>query len=187
MGALYLVADGLEITRRRARVPAGQIVEAWPDLYVAGDFWLGAGSKALLDAIGPPIRVKLSLESAWVPVHYGPRLRDTASLPLEESLQARTLSARGVGVAWITLDQSGARTEYQPQSPTDPVFFLRRPGGGAVHIWRLFRSRREAVVYMREHYGTDPDAHAWAEALPVEDYEALLRRHGVTGLASEVP
>jgi len=93
---------------------------------------------------------------------------------LEESLQARALSARGVAVAWITLNQFGERTEYEPQSPTDPIFFLRRPRGGAAHIWRLFRTKPEAIAYMREYYGKDPEAREWAQSLPVETFEELL-------------
>ncbi len=177
MGRIYLIADGPEIGRRRKSVPPGSLVEAWQDLAVAGDFWMGEESKALLDAGGAPIKPKLWLEGACVPIHYGPRLSEIASLPLEESLRARVLSARGVAVAWITLNQFGERTGYEPQSPADPAFFLRRPGGGTAHIWRLFRTRREAIAYMREYYGRDPDAIEWAQTLPAENCEELLKHH----------
>lgn len=176
MGRLYLISEGSEIVRRRKLVAPGGLVEAWPDLAVAGDFWMGEESKALLDAVGPPIKPKLWLEGACVPIYYGPRLSEIASLPPEESLRARVLSARGVAVAWVTLNQFGERTVYEPGSPADPVFFLRRPGGGTAHIWRLFRTRREAIAFMRESYGKDPEAIEWAQTLPVEHYEELLER-----------
>lgn len=177
MGRLFLISDGPEIVRRRKLIPSGRLVEAWQDLYVAGDFWMGDESKASLDATGTSIKPKLSLDSACVPIYYGPRLSDIASLPSEESLQARVLSARGVAVAWITVDRFGARTVYEPQSPADPIFFLRRPRAGAAHIWRLFRTRPEAIAYMREYYGTDVEALGWAQTLPVENYEELLKHH----------
>jgi hypothetical protein len=177
MGRTYLSADGPEIARRRKLVPAGNLVEAWPDLYVAGDFWLGSESKALLDATGTPLRARLSLDGGFVPIYYGPRLCDLESLPLEESLQARALSARGVAVAWITLDRFGERTVHRAESPLDPVFFLRRPRGGAAHQWRLFRTKQEAVTYMRESYGNDSEAQDWASGLSVESYDELLERH----------
>lgn len=104
------------------------------------------------------------------------------SLPTEESLRARVLSAHGIAVAWTTLDQFGAAIEYQPESPLDPVFFLRRPGGAMAHRWRLFRTRQEAVVFMREFYGNDSEAGEWAASLPVESYETLLARYGGTGV-----
>ena len=38
---------------RRKLVPPSHLVEAWPDLYAAGEFWMGQTSKDLLDAVGP--------------------------------------------------------------------------------------------------------------------------------------
>ena len=63
MGKLYLVADAGEIARRRRLVPAGRLVEAWPDLHTKGEFWMGEDAKALLDATGDPLRPKLELEA----------------------------------------------------------------------------------------------------------------------------
>ena len=172
---IYLVSDGPEIARRRKLV-VGRLVEAWPDLYHAGDFWLGETSKALIDGNGPPLAAKLSLAGSAVPIYYGPRLADVESLPLEESLRARVLSAHGIAAAWITIDRFGARTVYEPRGPTDPTFYLRRPAGSAAHIWRLFRSRREAHVYMAEYFGNDSEAREWADALPADTFEDLLGR-----------
>ena len=177
MSPLYLVADDGEIARRRPSLPAGAVVEAWPDLYTPGHVWLGAESKQLLDAAGEPLAAALSLDGDRVPVFYGPRLSDLESLPAEESLRGRVLSAHGRAVAWITLDQFGERTEYQPESPLDPTFFLRRRGGGAANIWRLFRTRAEACAFMRERYGNDAEARTWAERLGADDFADLIKRH----------
>ena len=117
-------------------------MEAWPDLHVRGDAWVGEASKSLLDAPGDPLPARLSVDGAHVPLYYGHRLCDVDSLPTEESLRSRVLSAHGISAVWITLDAAGARAQYQPQSPEDPVFFLRRPGGSAAHLWRLFRTPR---------------------------------------------
>ena len=179
MGRLYLVADGGEIARRRPRVPPGSLVEAWPDLYARGEFWMGETAKALLDGTGAPLSAKLELDSAAVPVYYGPRLCDVESLPAEESLQTRVLSARGLAAAWITLDRFGERTQYEPKSPTDPAFYLRRPGGRASHVWRLFQTRGEAGVYMTEYYGDDPEARQWVEGLAAGTWEEMIERHAI--------
>ena len=181
MARLYLVADAAEIARRRRLVPAGQLVEAWPDLYHAGEFWVGETSRAALDGAGAPLGVKLSIDGAAVPIYYGPRLQDVESLPLEESLQARVLSAHGIAVAWITFDQFGERTTYEPSGLADPVFYLRRPAGHAAHVWRMFRTRREAHVYMTEFYGKDAEAREWATTLTAETFDELLRRHATAG------
>jgi hypothetical protein len=203
MAGLYLLADKAEIDRRRACVGPGVLVEVWQDLHASdiawlgdeaarrvaygakrarpptGVFWVGEESRRALDAAGEgPIAPLLAVDDAGVPVYYGPRLVDVESLPSEESLRARVLSAHGIAVAWITYDQSGARTEYEPASPTDPVFLLRRAGSRVAHRWRLFRTKREAVVYMAEYYGKDPEARQWAEALPVGDFEELVARFG---------
>jgi hypothetical protein len=163
---LFLLSDGGEIARRRKLVPRGRLVEAWPDLYAAGQFWMGETSKELLDEIGPSLPVTLSLDGASLPIYYGPRLQDMESLPLEESLQTRVLSAHGIAVVWITVDQFGARTVYEPTGPTDPIFFLRRPAASAAHIWRLFRNRAEAKVYMAEYYGRDSEGREWRRRCP---------------------
>ena len=177
MPRIFLVGDPAEIVRRRKLVPAGSFVEAWPDLHVRGDAWVGEASKSLLDAPGDPLPVRLSVDGALVPLYYGHRLCDVDSLPTEESLRARVLSAHAISAVWITLDAAGARAQYQPQSPEDPVFFLRRPGGSAAHLWRLFRTREEAVVYMREYYGRDPEGAVWAESLPAANWDELITRY----------
>ena len=177
MSRIFLVGDPAEIARRRKLVPADRFVEAWPDLHVRGDAWVGETSKSLLDAPGDPLPARLSVDAAHVPVYLGPRVCDVDALPSEESLRSRVLSAHGIAAMWITLDADGARTQYQPQSAEDPVFFLRRPGGSAAHLWRLFRHREEAVVYMREYYRGDPAGAAWAESLPAASWDDLIERH----------
>lgn len=176
MSRVYLLAEGDEIARRRGLVPRGQVIEAWPDLHARGASWVGEGSKALIDAVGPPLPPKLAVPADLVAVFYGPQLCDLESLPREDTLKARVLSVHGIAVAWITLDRFGERTTYEPQSLADPVFYLRSIGAGSVHVWRWFSSRRDAVAYMRESYGPGSEGHAWAEGLPVEDYESLLQR-----------
>jgi len=178
VGKLYLVTDGAEIARRRKLVPSGILVEAWGDLYEAGRFWMGEETKAHLDSVGPPLTPELVLDAEAVSVYYGPRLSDVESLPSEESLKTRVLSAHGIGVAWITFDQFGERTKHEPSGPADPIFYLRRPGGQAVHVWRLFRAKDEAVVYMGEYYGKDSEARDWAHSLPVGTFQELLARYG---------
>ena len=89
VGRLYLVADSGEIARRRPLVPAGRLVEAWPDLHTRGEFWMGESAKALLDGAGTPLPAKLELDAAAVPVYYGPRLCDIDSLPADESRVAQ--------------------------------------------------------------------------------------------------
>lgn len=176
--SLYLVEGKDEVLRRRALVPAGQVVEAWADHEHAGAFWLGEESKRLLDAAGSPLPARLTLPDESVPVFYGPQLCDIDSLPREESVRTRALSARAVAVAWITLDRFGERTTYQPAAMNDPVFYLRRVGGGAAHVWRVFRTRAEAVTYLGEAYGAASEAVAWAKALPVETFDELVKRYG---------
>ena len=45
------------------------------------------------------------------------------------------------------------------------------------HLWRLFRTKSEAVVYLHEMYGDDSEAAEWAQTLPFDDFDALLRHH----------
>jgi hypothetical protein len=174
------MTDGGEMVRRRARVPKGSVVEAWPDMAgERGTFWVGEESKALLDTAGDaPMTAKLSLPDDSVRVFYGPQLCDLESLPREESLRARVLSAHGVAVAWVTLNPMGERATHEPKSLDEPVFHLRRPGGGSGHLWRLFRTKAEAIAWTEKTYGKDSEAVGWARALPADDFEALLKRHG---------
>jgi hypothetical protein len=182
MDRLYFLSDGSEMVRRRGRVPRGSVVEAWADLVVGGGtFWVGEDSKALLDAAGePPMKAQLAIPAEAVAIFYGPQLCDLEWLPREESLRARVLSAHGVAVAWITLDAGGRRTTHEPTAPDDPVFHLRRPGGGAGHVWRLFRTKPEAIDWMRETYGDDGEGAEWARRLPADDFDALIRRHATS-------
>ena len=162
-------------------VPKGEVVEAWADLVEPGALWLGEASKALLERASTPLAVRLSLPADSVAVYYGPQLSDVESLPREESLRARVVSGRGIAAAWITLDRFGQRNTFEPQSPADPVFNLRRVGGGRGHLWRLFRTKPEAIVYMVEAYGRESEGAEWAQALAVEDFDGLLKRHARQG------
>lgn len=204
MARLFLVTDRSEIDRRRRLLDPGEVVEVWealhaPDVAWLGDpelrriayqragaaptpglFWLGESAKAALDRVGPPLPHLLAIPGEIIPVYYGPWLRDTESLPEEESLKARVLSGRGIGVAWATYDHAGARLEYQPADPLDPVFYLRRARAKAVHAWRLFRSRQEAVQYATEMLKGDEDAARWAETVPAQDFDDLVRRFGLS-------
>jgi len=183
MGRLYFMPEGDEMVRRRARVPKGSVVEAWADRGGGGAFWVGEDSRRLLDeADEAPMTVRLSLPDDAVPVFYGPRLCDVESLPRQESLCARVLSMHGIAVAWITLDRFGQRVSYEPTSPADPIFHLRRPGGGASHVWRRFETRRDAIDFMREAYGEESEAFEWAQTLAVQDFETLLRRFAEKGV-----
>jgi len=181
MTRVHLLDDASDVARRRKLTPPGTLVEAWPDLYTAGRAWVGEEMHLLLEAAGGPLAPSVSVEAGAVPIYYGPRLQDVESLPREDSLRARVLSAHGIAVAWITYDQFGQRTVYEPTGPADPIFYLRRPGGAAAHVWRLFRTKQEARVYMAEHYGRDSEGRDWAAALPAETFEDLLARHAHRG------
>jgi hypothetical protein len=176
LSLIHLVTGKSEISRRRALIPRGQVAEIWADHGTPDAFWVGAESKMLLDAAGDPLDSALTLVSESIRIYYGPALRDVESLPREESLRARVLSAGGIAVAWITLDRFGERVSYEPQSPDDPIFHLRRVGGGAAHVWRLFRTRTEAIEYLSNAYGSESEAVDWAKALAVGDFAELLRR-----------
>ena len=177
MSFLHLLGNGEEITRRRGLAPKSRVIEAWPDLHVRGLFWLGDASKATLDAVGPPMTPQLSIPADAVPVYYGPQPCDLESLPTEESLRSRVLSAHGIAAAWITLDRFGQRGGHAPASPLDPIFHLRRRGGGAGHLWRLFTTRQDAAQFLGEHYGRDSEAFDWAESFSVDDFDTLLSRY----------
>jgi hypothetical protein len=199
---LYLLTDRSEIERRRKLLGPEEVLEVWevlhgPDVSWLGDpelrriayqrggatpspgfFWVGESTKAALDRVGAPLPHVMAISEASVPVYYGPSLRDTESLPAEESLRARVLSARGIAVVWATYDRTGARLDYQPADPLDPVFYLRRARTRAIHGWRLFRTRVEAARHAAEILREDEDARRWAESIPVADFDDLVRRFG---------
>jgi hypothetical protein len=201
MGRVYLVSDDGEIARRRRELP-GLLIEAWPDLYRGdlfwmGDdearraayavehreplpgalYWIGEASKAALDRVGSPLPWDLAVEETSVPIYYGPGLTDTESLPAEDSVRARVLSAHGIAAIWTTYDASGARVEHRPTSPLDPIFHLRRPGGASLHLFRTLTTRTEAVDVTAAGRLHHPGASDWAEKLPAEDFADLIRRH----------
>jgi hypothetical protein len=204
---LFLVTDRLEIDRRRRLLGPGEVVEIWEALYAPevtwlgdpslrriayqraggtatpGLFWIGQSSKIALDRARAPLPHLLTIPEVAVPVYYGPALRDTESLPTEESLKARVLSVRGIAVVWATYDPAGNRLDHQPVDPLDPVFYLRRPRGRVVHAWRLFRTRAEAAQYTADRLKGDEEAGRWAEAIPASDFDDLARRFGVSPLA----
>lgn len=200
MGRIYLVTDRAEIQRRRLLSP-GVLIEVWPDLH-AGDlfwlgddeqrraayivgarerppatlYWIGETSMAALERAGGPLAWELAVDESLVPVYYGPWLTDADSLPAEDSIRARALSARGIAVAWSTRDRLGRRVAQGPSSPLDMRFPLRRAGSRTLHLFDGFRTRADAVAAMQERMPDDPEARLWAQSLPVEDFAALMDR-----------
>ena len=192
MARLFLVTDRSEIDRRRRLLNPGEVVEVWealhaPDVAWLGDpelrriayqragaaptpglFWLGESAKAALDRVGPPLphllavpgRGRSRLLRAVAPRHRGPSGGRVAQ-------GTRAVGARHRG-GRATYDHPGARLEYQPADPLGPVFYLRRARAKAVHAWRLFRSRQEAVQYATEMLKGDEDAARWAETFPAQ-------------------
>jgi hypothetical protein len=204
---LYLVTGRDEIARRRRALGPGEIVEVWealhaPDVAWLGDpelrriayqrdnatrtaglFWIGESAKAALDRGGTPLPHLVALPETSVPIHYTPWLRDNDSLPLEESLRARVLSARGIAVAWVTYDAEGNRLEHEPADPLDPVFLLRRPRTKLAHAWHLFRSRADASRYASTVLQANPEGRGWVDRIVAEDFDDLVRRFGLGGSA----
>jgi hypothetical protein len=174
---LYLTPDREEITRRRALVPKGLVVEAWPDHDQMALSWIGDQAKAALESVGPPITIALWLPAETIAIFYGPQLTELESLPTLESLRARVVSGHGIAAAWLPPEPADRGPAGEPVALADPVFPLRRVGGAVSHLWRLFRTRGEAVAYMSETYGDDSEGVEWARALPERDFEALLERH----------
>jgi hypothetical protein len=197
---IYLVSNRAEIERRRKARPDA-LIEIWPDLH-AGDlfwlgdderrraaymaaererptgglYWIGETSKAALDEAGGPLAWEIAIDESMIPVYYGPWLRDADSLPPEDSLRARALSARSIAVAWTTYDRAGQRIDHRPPSPLDPRFYLRRPKGRTLHLFHGFRTKMEAVAAMADRTPHDPDACAWAQSIPARDFTDLMQR-----------
>jgi hypothetical protein len=178
------------------------LIEVWPDLHggelfwlgddeirrgaymsdraerpSGGLFWISEATKAALDGIGDPLGWDLAVEEAAVPIYYGPRLTESDSLPGEDSVRARVLSAHAIAAVWATYDRFGIRAAYQPDSPLDPGFYLRRPGGKTVHLFRALRTREEAQTVIATLAPDDPRAAGWAETLPAQDFADLIGRH----------
>jgi len=172
VSALCLVSDGGEVARRRALLPRGVLVEAWPDIEAAGLVWITAEARALLDGVAEPIAVVLSMPASRVPVYYGPGVMDLGSLPVEDSVRARVCSRRGIAATWATSDPHSLPREGA--AADEAVFILRRPRGETAHRWRLFRTRDEAMAYMGAARTADPEAQSWAASLP-RNWEELVR------------
>ena len=153
------------------------MVEAWRDVFQEGVFWVSEATKRLLDGAGSPLASSASVEGSLISIFFPGEPRDAGSLPSEESLRARVLAGHGIAVTWYgTTAQAGRRPLPEPASPEDAFFYLMKMGGGANHVWRLFRTREEAVEFMARHFSDDAKATAWAERLPVARHAELLSR-----------
>ncbi len=179
MSRIYRIDDGRAVRERQRALPKGTVVEAWPDVFDPGTFWISEATKRLLDGVGAPLTPSAAVESSRVPIYFSEASREAASLPSEESLRVRVLAGHGIGVMWYgTTTQAGGSPLPEPASPEDAFFYLMRIGGDANHVWRLFRTRDDAVEFMTRHFPGDPGARGWAEALPVSRYPDLLRYEG---------
>jgi len=158
----------------RAKAP-GRVIELWPDVFAAELYWLAPETRALLDACGAEVRYLYKVEEAAVPLYGLERYPGSpADLPAPDSVRTRTLAGHGIGVEFVQALREGDTPAAEPTAPTDAVFFLRRPGGEMNFLWRLFRSRADAMHQAAQRRGTDPGFAAWVEQLRVEDFSGLL-------------
>jgi hypothetical protein len=176
MSRIYRVDDGRAVRERQRALPKGTVAEVWPDVFDPRVFWIGEASKRLLEAAGLPLSASATIEASGIAVFLPDELQDRSSLPPEESLRTRVLAGHGIAVTWYATPQdTGGRPLPEPTSPEDAFFYLMRMGGRGNHVWRLFRTRDEAVQFMARFFPNDAKAQAWAAALPAARYAELLR------------
>lgn len=156
----------------------GRYVEIWPDVFDEKLFWVGGSAKALLDEVKVPHAVRLTVDEDRVPIFFGDRAPGAPDvLPEAESVRARSLAGRGIGVALV--EEGGSRPSVEPSGPEDAYFFLSRPRAGRYFIWRLFRSKADAREFVRKHKVADADLEGWIASAPVETFEELVRPAGL--------
>lgn len=162
---------------RQRSLPRGCVVEAWPDVFHPGVFWLSEATKRRLDGSGPPLPASAVVEGSRVPILLPDEGREAGSLPSPDSLRVRVVAGHGIAVMWYGSTAEGNTHPLpEPTSPEDAFFYLRKRGGRANHAWRLFRTREEAVEFIARHFPDDARARAWAAALPVGRYTDLVSR-----------
>lgn len=178
MGRIYRIDDGRAVRERQRSLPAGTVAETWPDVFEPGIFWISEITKGLLDGVGGPLMPSAVVDSSRIGIFFPDEPRDELSLPSLDSLRVRVLAGHGIAATWYGPGvHGGGRPLPAPTSPEDAFFYLIRMGSRGNHIWRLFRTREEAVQFMRRNFPDDPKARPWAEGLPVSRYAELLRPH----------
>jgi hypothetical protein len=182
MGRIYRVDDGPGLRQRQRALPKGTVAEVWADVFEPGTFWISEATKQRLEEVGGPLHAGTIVPASRIPIFYPDEPRDLGSLPAEESLRVRVLAGHGIAVTWYgTTAYLATRPLPEPTTPEDAFFYLMRMGGRTNHVWRLFRTRDEAVEFMARTFPQDARARAWAESLPVARYQDLLRGDAALG------
>lgn len=182
MSLIYRVDDGPGLRERQRALPKGTVAEVWPDVFAPGMFWISEATKELLEGVGGPLRPSAVVESSRILIFYPDEPRDLVSMPLEDSVRGRVLAGHGIAATWYgTTAHPGIRPLPEPATPEDAFFYLMRVGSRTNHVWRLFRTREEAVEFIGRTFPHDARASAWAESLPVARYLDLLRGDSTLG------
>lgn len=175
MSRIFRIDDGRAVRERQRALPKGSVAEAWPDVFEPGTFWISEATKRLLDGGGAPLTPSAVVDDSRIAIIFPEEPREVASLPLEESIRVRVLAGHGIAVTWYgTPPHTGGRPLPEPTSPEDPFFTLMKMGSRVNHLWRLFRTRNEAVEFMARYFPEDARARTWAESLAVASYSELL-------------
>lgn len=175
MSRIYRIDDGRAVRERQRALPKGIVAEVWPDVFEPGTFWISEATKRLLDGAGAPLTPSAVVEGSRIPIYFPEEAREPASLPSEDSLRVRVLAGHGIAVTWYgTPSHAGGRPLPEPTSPEDAFFTLIKMGSRGNHVWRLFRTRDEAVEFMARSFPQDAEARTWAESLVVARYSELL-------------
>ncbi len=178
MGLFGIALLDFKAARRhiQARWP-GRYFEIWPDVFEGGLYWVGGEAKALIDQLQVPHDIRYAVDDEQVPIFFGgPPPGGPDVLPGAESVRARTLAGRGIGVAMV--EEGSGSPSMEPSGPEDAYFFLSRPRTGRYFIWRLFRSKEDTRAFVRKHHFADPDLQGWLAASPVERFADLVRPPG---------
>ncbi len=179
MSRVFRIDDRLAVRKRQSELPAGIVVQVWPDVFDPRASWISEETRRLLERENAPLPVGAIAEAASVSLFLPGEVRDDSTLPSSDSLAVRVLAGHGIAATWYsTPARPGGRPAVEPASPEDPFFTMMRMGSQVNHMWRLFRTRDDAVRFMQKHFATDRAAQEWAARLGVASFQELLSLTG---------
>ena len=150
-------------------------VEIWVDVFDPAIHWAAEVARAVLDEVGIGYRVTGEVNAEAIPVFFPAGLETPPEiLPDGDSLRARILAGHGIAAALVSVASSANPPREEPTTPEDSLFYLSKPGGGRYCIWRLFRSKEDAVYHMQRSFPDDPGGAEWIEQVRGGDYTSLL-------------
>lgn len=132
-----------------------------------------ADTREAMERHDVPFNVLAEEDGTRISLHHTPLSREELA-DHEDGVRALALAYRAIALACVGVN--GAATLDLEDGGAAHYSYFTVPAGHTF-LWRILRSRDEAIAFVEKQWGEDASAMEWAQTLPLASAEELASYH----------